>query len=299
MNGRRRSRLSCAPTISRRGWAGPAALVVHTSPTQYRLPFQPPLAWAFAEMNRFSHYIFNSAGLQSTWFTLGEIGRRPSFIIPNCCREDEVGRTLATDRRGQRQRLGWPEDRFIAVCVASLQYRKGQDLLVRALPRILGGVPNAQIVLAGATTQAADQHFGASLLEEARRGGLGDRIVLAGHREDSLDLIYAADLFVLPSRSEAMPLAILEAMALKTPVIASNIDGMRDLVVEGQTGRLFPCEEVEALTEAFIDLASNPLLRATLAQAARVRYWSHFSRKIVASKYVDAVSRLARGEAWS
>jgi glycosyltransferase involved in cell wall biosynthesis len=277
---------------------GEAVLVVHDSPTKYSLPGQPPLAWAVAEMDRFTHYVFNSPRVREAWSRLGEIGRKPAVMIPNCCEEDAIARILGSDRREARRRLGWPEDRIVGVCVASLQHRKGQDLLVRALPGILARVPSALLVLVGAPGGRNGARFARSLVDEAVRAGCADRLLLTGPNENGAKCAYAADIFLLMSRSESTPITILEAMALGTPVIASNVDGIPDLLEDGRAGRLVPSEDVEALTEAFGALASDPSARAAIAAAARARYESNFSRGRVAAMYVDAVGRLVRREAW-
>jgi glycosyltransferase involved in cell wall biosynthesis len=275
-----------------------AVLVIHDSPTRYDVLGQPPLSWAVGEMNRFSRYVFSSERLRAAWSRLGEIGRKQCVIIPNCCREEEVRRALESERREIRRRLGWAENCVVGVCVASLQQRKGQDLLVRALPRIRARVPQAQLVLVGVPAGADGERFARSLSEEATREGCADRIAMAGFHDDALDFIHAADLFVLASRSESMPVTILEAMAMKTPVIASNIDAIPDLVIDGTTGRLFPCDDVDGLANAFVALASDASGRAAFGEAGHARYWSCFSRKIVWARYVDAIGRVARDEPW-
>jgi glycosyltransferase involved in cell wall biosynthesis len=101
--------------------------------------------------------------------------------------------------------------------------------------------------------------------------GLGERVLLAGQRRDIAELLAAADLFVLPSVLEGLPLALLEAMAAGTPVVATAVGGVPRVVEDGVTGRLVPAGDAGALAEAMVLTLTQPDLARRLALAGQTR----------------------------
>ena len=131
--------------------------------------------------------------------------------------------------------------------VGGLWRYKGLDVLFEAMAGLKSsGRPLRQLIIAGHGPDAR------AIRQQARDSGLGDRIEFLGPlgREEVFDLIRRAAALVLPSRWEGLPMAVLEALALKTPVVATDVGGVGDLVVDGGTGRLVPAENPEALAEA-------------------------------------------------
>src|SRR5205823_13173952 len=98
-----------------------------------------------------------------------------------------------------------------------------------------------------------------------------ERAELVGARRDVPELLAAADLFVLSSRSEGLPISVLEAMAAGLPVVATNVGGMPEVVVNGETGFLVPPAEPRALAEAVGRLLLDPELRQRFGAAGRRR----------------------------
>jgi glycosyltransferase involved in cell wall biosynthesis len=112
---------------------------------------------------------------------------------------------------------------------------------------------------------------------------LGPRLVRLGYRDDIPRLLAAADLFCLPSHFEGLPMSVIEAMLTGLPVVATDIRGAREQVVEGETGRLVPPATVEPLAQALSALAADPALRARMGEAGRARALERFDEaKVVA-----------------
>jgi len=147
--------------------------------------------------------------------------------------------------------------------IACLREEKRIDVLVRAMPRILARYPDARLTLAG------DGTCRDSLMELVQELGVRDRVAFLGHREDVPALLQEADVFVLPSRSEAFPNSIMEAMAAGVPVIASDVGGIPELVRDGVTGRLVPPGDVDALANALLALLDNPRQVEEFGRAGR------------------------------
>ena len=109
------------------------------------------------------------------------------------------------------------------------------------------------------------------------RAGLGGRVTLLGERDDVPARLAAAQIFVLPTRREGFPISVLEAMRAGLPVVASNVGGIAEAVVHGETGSLVPPGCPEALAEALGPLVSDPALRAAEGAAGRRRFEAEFS----------------------
>lgn len=169
----------------------------------------------------------------------------------------------STDPRAVRAELGLAPDDLLLLTAARLHPQKGHMHLLAAAKRILAVHPRATFVFAG------EGDLRPQIQAAIAAAGLGDRVLLLGRRDDVPCLLAAADLFILPSISEGMPNVVLEAMAAGTPVVATAVDGTRELIVDGHTGRLVPPADPERLAEAVISLLNDPAERAALAARAR------------------------------
>ena len=106
--------------------------------------------------------------------------------------------------------------------------------------------------------------------------GIGDRVEFLGDRDDIPRLLASSDVFVLASKYEMLPLSVLEAMRAGLPVIASDVGGMRETIVHGETGLLVPCGSVAALAQALTQLVEKPEFRLRLGGAGRRRFEERF-----------------------
>jgi glycosyltransferase involved in cell wall biosynthesis len=201
---------------------------------------------------------------------------------------------FAPSEPGTRQRiraeLGIPEDAVVCLTVARLGFSKGYQYQLDALARLQRweGWPQLHFVWAG------EGHMRPRLTILSRLFGGEDRVHLLGLRNDVPDLLEAADIFVLPSQYEGMPLGVLEAMARGLPVIATAVAGTPEAL--GGTGRLLPdpaqAPIAEPLADAIRELAADPALRRRLGEAARVRANEHFTLSRMESNYLALFDRL-------
>jgi glycosyltransferase involved in cell wall biosynthesis len=137
----------------------------------------------------------------------------------------------------------------------------------------------AALELVGAGYRAALVGDGPGLGEVVtalRARGLSDRVELLGARGDVSDVLARSDVFVLSSRSEGFPVSILEAMAAGLPVVATDVGGVAEAVVDGETGILVPAGDPEALAAALGRLVADPALRRRLGAAGRTRAFRRF-----------------------
>jgi glycosyltransferase involved in cell wall biosynthesis len=114
------------------------------------------------------------------------------------------------------------------------------------------------------------------IVDELERRGLEQRVELLGSRDDVHDLLASADVFVLSSRSEGFPVSILEAMSAGLPVVASDVGGVSEAVVHGETGLLVPANDPGALAEALERLLRDVPLRLRLGATGLERVRRHF-----------------------
>jgi glycosyltransferase involved in cell wall biosynthesis len=155
------------------------------------------------------------------------------------------------------------------VTVGRLQAPKDPLTFIRALGRMTERHWTATLVGDGVDRPSVES--------EVRRLGLGEAVALPGTRDDVIEILAASQVFVLSSRSEALPVSILEAMAAGLPIVASRVGGVAELVVEGETGLLVPPGRPDVLAGAIERLIDDPGLRERMGAAARVRVEAEFA----------------------
>ncbi|MFN3712169.1 MAG: glycosyltransferase [Alcanivoracaceae bacterium] len=181
-----------------------------------------------------------------------------------------------------RSLLSLPENARIIITVGRLNPAKNHPLLVRAFLTLAEQQPDLHLVIIG-------DGAGMATLQQLRAGSdVPARIHLAGARRDVADLLVDADLFVLSSITEGFSIALLEAAAAGIPVIATDVGGNREIVVDGESGRLVPSANDAALVESMGAMLASPERAAIMAK--RLHQWVH-SHATVASM-ADAYERL-------
>jgi len=194
-------------------------------------------------------------------------------------------------REELRSALGLPPGRPLALFLGRLSPVKGPDVLVEAIAALHERQPQACFVFAG------DGQLRGPLEDAVRARSLQKQVVFAGFvaRERVADYLAACDLLVLPSRSEGLPHAVLEAMAFSLPVVASAVGGVPEAVEDGVTGALVPPGDPRALADALDPLLSDAALRARQGAAgrrafeARAHTWDRVARDLEAL-YARALS---------
>lgn len=182
-------------------------------------------------------------------------------------------------REQTRQQLGVVADEPVIGVVARLAPEKGHRHLVAAAPTILQQLPKTRFVFVGTGRSRPE------LEAQIRQLDMADRFHLTGFREDVPKLLQAFDLFVLcPTDGESLGTSILEAFLSGKPVVATDVGGVRESVIDGVTGRLVPPAQPEALAEACIEMLKNPELAATMARAGRARVEAMFTPETIASQ---------------
>jgi len=174
------------------------------------------------------------------------------------------------DHKSALKELGVGEHDLVVGTVGRASRQKGWQDLVLAAGELVKEFPWVKFLLVGGG-ELSDQIAG--LIEKL---GLGRWVLLVGHREQVYPLYAGFDIFVLPSLWEGGPYALLEAMAMGKPVVATKVAGNADIVVEGETGYLVPPHQPKALAQALLKLLRDPELRQQMGTRGRARVEQQF-----------------------
>lgn len=278
-----------------------------------KVPLFSPL-WTSAPVVLLAHHLFGSTAFQAgpfpvalaTWWLERPIPliyrAAPVVAVSESTRDDLVARGL------RRERItvipnGIDLARYTHVegaktvsptllFVGRLKEYKRVDLVIEAVARLAGLGIEAELVVAGKGDQAE------SLRRLADRLGVAERVRFAGFvsEAEKVDLLRRAWVHVLTSPKEGWGITILEAAACGTPSVASDAPGLRESVVEGETGFLVPHGDVDALTSALARLIRNPEARAEMGGKARA-YAERFSWEASADAFEALLKRVAAGRA--
>lgn len=169
-----------------------------------------------------------------------------------------------------------PPDAELIGIFARVNEFKGQHLLVQALRRIVAVRPHAYLLCVG----PVEPHVQKALWEIAATDGVSERVRFTGTRNDVQHLLGAMDVIALPSRYEACSMAIIEAMAMGKPVIATRAGGNPELINDHETGMLIE-RNPDALADAIITLLNDTTIRNRMGSAARKSAETRFSAKIM------------------
>lgn len=276
---------------SYRSWgAVPRVMTIHGTPDQSSGIYHDGinhLPKMCAEMATYDGFIQLSPRVADKW--KGQPGQNgiPAHIIPNTLNESECKIILNKSKAECRKQLGLPKESKILVCTASVQYRKGQDLLIPAMGKLVKAFPDLHLYLVGPVIMGWG---GREIKRMAGKSPAAKHIHFVGSQPKETALMYtrAADCFVLPSREEAMPLSILEAMYLETPVVASDVDGIPDEIEHGKSGLLFSHSRPEDLADCLRNMFADSDIQALFASKAVDRYHQMFDRH----RYFDRVQKL-------
>lgn len=167
-----------------------------------------------------------------------------------------------------------------------LSHEKGIDLLIEVIRDVLAEWPNTQFLIAGEGPErsAAEQAIA--------KGNLGGNVTLLGRCEDMPAFFASVDVLLSPSRSEGLPMALLEAMASRVPVVATAVGDVPNIVQNEQTGLLVPALDVPAMQKAVVRLLSDGSLRERLGEAGQRLVQEDFSARRMAEKYAELYIRV-------
>ena len=173
------------------------------------------------------------------------------------------------------------ESDYVITAVGHFIEVKGWDIAVPAFAQVCENIPNAKLLLVGKKT--SDSYY-QKICDQIKYFDLKDNVIFAGNRSDIPDILAASDLFILPSRSEGTPAALIEAMASGLPCIATNAGGIPEVITNGDNGYLFEKENVGELADKIKSVALNSDLKIQFITNAQKDL-----HKFSIERYVDNV----------
>jgi glycosyltransferase involved in cell wall biosynthesis len=223
--------------------------------------------------------LFIAVSRQLIPFAVAHEGVSPDKVIyiPNSIEPDDQDHVQT--RAAIRAELGISPETKVLGMISRLAPKKAHQDLLQAYTKVAQTHPGTILLLAG------DGPLRTKLERQARRLRIDRRVIFLGDRADVPDLLAAMDLFVHPSLSEGMPHAVMEAMAAGLPVIASGVDGVQDLIVDGESGWLVKPAQPKQLAERIIFALDNPILCPQIGQAAARRIATEFSPQKMVTAY--------------
>jgi L-malate glycosyltransferase len=194
-----------------------------------------------------------------------------------------------------RMKMGIPEEAFLVCAVGQICERKGLLELLDAFERTSGSAPQMHLAIAGKVVFLHEEKYFESLLRAVAEPRLSERVHFTGEVRDVSSLLQAADLLVLNSRQEPFGLVLVEAMASGTPVLATRVGGIPEIVKDAENGWLVENGDTAGLSKKLLELSQNRSLLERVAQAAHHETCPQFSLEKFQSRlhnlYADLIPR--------
>ena len=221
-----------------------------------------------------------SAATRSNWIARSNIPGRRVIVVHNGINPDAVRRK--SDRTEARQRLGIPVESVVVGGVGRLEAAKGFSDLIRAAALLQPANPRLCVVIAGAGPDLE------SLKSQANELGVSGIVRFLGFQADVQLVFDSLDVFCMPSLCEALPFALLEAMASGLPAVATTAGGIPEVILHGCTGFLVRPREPAVIAKKLQVLISDPLLRKQLGENGRQRVRHDFTEKNMTQRTIES-----------
>ena len=234
--------------------------------------------WAERFVGGFTHLLLSQNRVDL------EVARRAGFVAPERLRL--IGNGIDLRRFQPEPRVPDPDGLFTIHCTARLEPVKNHPMLFEALRRLRAEGRKVRLRLVG------DGDLRAEYERRCAGMGIGDAVEFLGYRDDITRLLSQSDVAALTSTKEGIPRAMMEAMAMKVPVVATRVVGTEETVADGETGYLVPLGDVDALTKRFAQLMDDAALRREMGERGRRRVESEFDENAIVDRLADAYRQL-------
>jgi glycosyltransferase involved in cell wall biosynthesis len=205
-----------------------------------------------------------------------------------------ISAPVVADDAGQRVRREFdiPPSTKLIVQIGRLARSKRIDLLLASVSSLAASM-DVHVLLVGEGDQ------GQSLVDLAKSRHLQSRVHLCGYRSDVAQILVAADLLALTSEKEGLPIVILEAMAMRCPIVATRVGEIPQVLRDGEDAWLVPSNDVGALTAAIREALTHPEVAETRAASAHAQVISHYSRDSMGARYLEVYEQVWTQHGWS
>lgn len=205
----------------------------------------------------------------------GGIGRKKVDVLFNGIDEERFKKKEGF--KDIREEYGLGKGAKLIGCIGRIVPQKGQKVFLSAIPGVIRERPEAFFLLTGEIF-LGEETYQKELLEMIKRNGIEKKVLMTGFRSDIEEVIRSIDIVVLPSIApEAFPLTLLEAMALKKPVVASDTGGVKEIIEDGVHGFLVEPNQPDLLAKKILALLKDPDTAGRMAERAEERVRKEFS----------------------
>jgi len=187
-----------------------------------------------------------------------------------------------------REEMGLKKDIPIIGVIGRLVWQKGFEYFIEAIPGLLKKFKDARFLIVG------EGKLEEELKLKSKRLGLEDKLIFTGFRSDIKEVLASIDVFVMPSLLEGLPMTLLEAMAMGTPIVATDIDGITEVLDNGKTGLLVPPKDTKALTDAITYLLVHSDKAYQIGLTARKVVEERFRVDVMVQKVEEVYEELLR-----
>jgi glycosyltransferase involved in cell wall biosynthesis len=211
------------------------------------------------------------------------------IVIPNGV--DVARYEITADRAAERARWGLPPEGPVIGLCSRIQRGKGIEHIVEAMPKLVDRFAGASALFVGSGDMLE------TYKQRAAELGVASHVAFTGYREDVPRLLALMDLFVLPSASEGLSMALLEAMAAGLPAVVTRVGDHAIAVADGQTGRVIDLAEIPRLAEVLIEVLSDGSRLREMGRLARERAIELYSHRKMVQNYEGLFTQLCRSRA--
>lgn len=231
-----------------------------------------------------THVVANCGAIRDELVGAGIVPASRVSVIPNGI---DPSRVPPGGGRALRAELSIPSDAPLVAIIGRLVVDKGHDVALDAFRRLLVELPRARLLVVGAGTLE-------DRLREEALGFSDGSVVLAGHRDDVPAVLDAADAVLVMSSREGMPHVVLESMVAGTPVVATRVAGVPELIADGHHGLLVPIGAADDAADALLRVLSDPDLATRLGRHAAARARAEFSLDQMIDRFEELFETLTR-----
>lgn len=257
-----------------------------------RFLFRGGIALRNRQLRRADAFLAISNEIRAEYAACGVPASRIA-LIPNGIDTRRFSPPDAAERMALRKKLGLPESARLWAYAGKLNRGKGADHLLRVWRDFSAAHPQDVLLLVGGGgNQFLSQE--SELRAHVRDGGMESTVRFTGYASNVEEWLKASNIFLFASENEALPLALLEALACGLPAIASRIGGVQDIMSDGREGRLAPVNDVAAWRAAMEEMVAHPEQAAAFRAAARITADQRFGIERVARAHLDLFQKLTR-----
>ena len=185
-----------------------------------------------------------------------------------------------------REEAGMDVNDLMLVSVGRLVYQKAHEVLIACMPDVLKEFPNVKVLIFGEGPLRTD------LQAQIEKLDLSNSVKLPGKTDQIAQHLASADIFVMPSRWEGLPIALLEAMSAGLPSVATKVEGVDEVLLEGEHGLFVPVENSQALAQAILQLLRDPQARSRMGTAARLHISTKYTVDRTCEQYLELMLSL-------